>query len=167
MSMVILMENKNVPQWIAESKTGIEKQNDEVGLIVASFIGAFNKRGFSQKDIGIMMAQAFLLPLEEVEARMDAILGCDESADSESARNLCLYTAQKGYLFSTEDTDPCDLVRLLKAMYGGNFAFETLLVYPELLKLWKKRDSRNKPEYAQQKKQADALFDEIEKIYKS
>ncbi len=161
------MENKNVPQWIMDSKTGAEKQNDEVGLIVASFIGAFNKRGFEQKEIGIMMAQAFLLPLDEVERRIDAILSCDENADSDSAKKLCLYTVQKGCLFSTEETDPCDLITLLKAMYGGEFAFESLLVYPELLKLWKKKSVRNLPEYAEEKKQADIIFDEIERIYKS
>lgn len=164
---MIFLENNNVPQWIIDSKTGIDKQDDAAGLIVASFIGAFRKRGFNQKEIGIMMAAAFLLPLEEVERRIDAILTCDEAADKETAKNLCLYTVQKGCLFNTDNSDPCDLIRLLQAMYGGSFAFESLLVYPELLKLWKKKSVRNSPEYVYEKTQADKILDEIERIYKS
>ncbi len=162
------MENKNnVPQWILDSKTGIEEQNDEVGLVVAGFIGALRKRGFGEKEIGMMMAQAFLLPLEEVERRVDAVLTCDESMDSASARNLCVFAVQKGHLFDNDKADPCDVITLLKAMYGGSFAFEALLVYPELLSLWKEKSVRNTLAYAEQKAKADAIFDEIERVYKS
>ena len=72
------MENKNVPQWILDSTTGINEQNDEVGLVVAGYIGAFMKRGFTQADIGIALSKAFLLPVQEVEARLD-----ERSEDSE------------------------------------------------------------------------------------
>ena len=157
----------NVPKWIIESKTGIEEQNNEVGLIVAGFIGSLRKRGFSETEIGMMMAQAFLLPLEEVEKRVDAILSCDEGAEPETARKLCVYAVQNGALFDNNNSDPCGIIELVKAMYGGEFAFEAFLTYPELLCLWKVKDVRNKAEFAKEKAQADALLDELERIYKS
>ncbi len=160
-------DKNNVPQWILDSKTGIEAQNDEVGMIVAGFIGALRKRGFTEKEIGMMMAQAFLLPLSEVEKRVDAILSCDENADAQSARNLCVYTVQAGALFDNNKSDPCGIIELVKAMYGGEFAFEAFLTYPELLRLWKEKDVRSSPEFANEKAQADALLDEIERVYKS
>jgi hypothetical protein len=160
-------EKNNVPQWILESKTGIEEQNDEVGLIVAGFIGAFVKRGFDQKEIGMLMAQAFLLPLEEVEKRVDAILSCDENADAQTARNLCIYTVQSGALFDNDNSDPCDIIELVKTMYGGEFAFEAFLTYPELLRLWKKKAVRNSSQYQKEKQEADGLLDELERVYKS
>ena len=44
------MENKNnVPQWILDSKTGIEEQNDEVGLVVAGFIGALRNEALVRR----------------------------------------------------------------------------------------------------------------------
>ena len=159
--------DKNVPQWIIDSKTDAQTQNDEVGLIVASFIGAFRKRGFEEKEIGIMMAQAFLLPLEEAEKRVDAVLNCDEKVDLQASKNLCLFLVQKGALFSTEQSDPCDLITLLKAMYGGAFAFESLLVYPELLSNWKKKEVRNSKEFASEKAVVDNILDELERVYKS
>lgn len=162
-----MSEKNNVPQWILDSNTGIEAQNDEVGMIVAGFIGAFRKRGFTEKEIGMMMAQAFLLPLSEVEKRVDALLSCDETADARTARNLCLYAVKSGALFDNNHSDPCGAIELVKAMYGGEFAFEAFLTYPELLSLWKEKSVRNSPEFAKEKAQADALLDEIERVYKS
>lgn len=160
------MNNKNnVPEWILESTTGIEAQNDEVGMIVAGFIGAFRKRGFDQKEIGIMLTQAFLLPLEEVEKRVDAVLTCN--SDKEGCKRLCLYTVQQGYLFDNNHADPCGAIELLKALYGGDFAFEAILTYPEILRLFKDKSVRNSVDYSQEKAQADALLDEIERVYKS
>lgn len=161
------MENKNVPQWILDSTTGIEEQNDEVGLVVAGYIGAFMKRGFTQGDIGIALSKAFLLSVEEVEARLDAILNCSSQVDSATARRMCLFTIQQGYLFDNDNSDPCGIVELLKVLYGGEFTFEALLQYPQLLMLYKKKDVRNSPQYAAQKKEADAILDELERVYKS
>ena len=57
----------NVPQWMIDSKTAATEQNDEVGLIVAKYIGFFRKTGFAEKQIGIMLTSAFLLDLSEVQ----------------------------------------------------------------------------------------------------
>ena len=162
-----MSEKNNVPQWILDSKTGIDAQNDEVGMIVAGFIGALRKRGFAEKEIGMMMAQAFLLPLSEVEKRVDAILSCDKNADAQTARKLCIYTVQAGALFDNNHSDPCGAIEVVKAMYGGEFAFEAFLTYPELLCLWKEKKARNLPEFADEKARADALLDELERVYKS
>ena len=160
------MENKNVPQWILDSTTGINEQNDEVGLVVAGYIGAFMKRGFTQSDIGIALSKAFLLPVQEVESRLDAILNCSLEIDS-AARRMCLYAIQQGYLFDNDNSDPCGVIELLKVLYGGEFTFEALLQYPQLLMLYKKKDVRNSPEYATQKKDADIILDELERVYKA
>lgn len=159
------MKENNVPQWILNSSTGIEKQNDEVGLIVAKFIGSFRKRGFEEKEIGIMMAQAFLLPLEEVERRVDAILSCGDNI--EECKRLCLYTAQEGYLFDNNKSDPCGVVELLKAMYGKEFAFEAILSYPSVLSLYKEKSVRDSQEYLKEKAELNNLLDEFERVYKS
>ena len=161
------MKENNVPQWILNSKTGIEEQNNEVGMIVADFIGAFRKRGFNESEIGMLLTKAFLLPVEEVEKRVDALLSCDENAEPESARKLCIYAVQQGMLFDNNSSDPCDIITLMKAMYGGEFAFEAFLTYPELLRLWKKKSERNSSCFAEEKAQADAILDEIERVYRS
>ena len=43
------MSYDNIPQWIKDSKTDISEQNDEVGLIVAGYIGAFVKEVLRNK----------------------------------------------------------------------------------------------------------------------
>ncbi len=162
--MVILMSDiNNVPQWILESTTGLGKQNDEVGLIVASFIGAFRKRGFDQKEIGIMMAQAFLLPLEEVERRVDSVLSC---ADGDGdVKKLCLYVVQKGCLFGNDNADPCEIIALLKEWYGEEAAFETLLTFPEILRLWKNKDVRDSEKYSKEKEMAEKILKECAEVF--
>lgn len=155
--------NKNVPDWILESKTGIEKQNDEVGLIVAKYIGAFRKRGFTENDIGILLAQAFLLPVEEVEKRVDSVLSCgDENND---ARRLCLFVAQKGHLFDNDNSDPCGIVEILMNKYGKAATFETLLTFPQILGLWKNEIVRDLPEYKAQREASGKILNECASVF--
>ena len=53
----------------------LEKENiHDVDKIVGSYVASFMKRGFSQKDIGCLMVQAFTLPLEEIEKRIEYII---------------------------------------------------------------------------------------------
>ena len=162
--VIFMNEKNNVPQWILDSKTGIEQQDDRAGLVVASFIGAFRKRGFEQKEIGIMMTQAFLLPLEEVEKRIDAVLSCGEE-NSEQAKKLCLYSVQKGCLFDNNQSDPCEIIEFLKKHYGKEGAFETLLTYPEILRLWKNNTVRDLPEFAKDKAEAEKILNECSQVF--
>ena len=154
---------KNVPQWILDSTTDITQQNNEVGAVVGAYIGAFRKRGFSEKQIGLLMTNAFLLPLDEVERRIDAVLSCDSGDDN--VKELCVYTASKGYLFSNEDTDPCEIIELLKTRYGIVAAFESVLNVPELLCYWKSAEVRDTEKYAEEKAKAEALLKEISEIF--
>ncbi len=109
------MDNKNVPEWILSSTTGIEKQNDEVGLIVAGFIGAFRKRGFGEKEIGLMLAPAFLLPLEEAEKRLDAVLQIHPE-NREKAKELCIFAVTECGLFDNSVKDVKEIIRALNDM---------------------------------------------------
>ena len=94
-------EFNNIPQWMIDSKTDITEQNDEVGLIVAGYIGAFRKRGFSEKQIGSMLSSAFLLSLEEVEKRIDAVLTCDseDSEDKEDALGILFFSSAHCFFY--------------------------------------------------------------------
>ncbi len=159
------VNNKNVPQWMLDSTTAPTEQNKEVDMIVAGFIGAFRKRGFDQQQIGILMTGAFLLPLEEVESRIDAVLSCAEEGNEDSARKLCAYLAQQGALFSTEDTDPCEIINILRDCYGKEAAFETLLTFPKLLSVWKKEDVRDDEKYAEEKLRADIILHEVSSTF--
>lgn len=157
-------EFNNIPQWMIDSKTDITEQNDEVGLIVAGYIGAFRKRGFTEKQIGSMLSSAFLLPLEEVEKRIDAVLTCG-SEDSEDIKNLCVFAVQKGGLFSTDDTDPCEIIEIIKNKYGKTAAFETLLTFPQILSLWKKSEVRDLPENKECKEKAEKILYECASVF--
>lgn len=127
-------ENKNnVPQWLADSKTATTEQNDEVGLVVAEYIGGFRKRGFSENQIAQLLAKAFLLPADEVFKRVDAVLSCGMESDEENTRNLCVYLANKSKLFSVTEKDPCETISYLKAEYGNAEAFTMLLDFPNIL----------------------------------
>lgn len=156
--------SKNVPQWILNSTTGIEKQNDEVGLIVARYIGAFRKRGFTEKEIGILLASAFLLSAEEVEKRVDSVLSCGDDGD-EAVRRLCVFTAEKGHLFDVDNTDPCEIISLLQEWYGKTAAFDTLLTFPQLLSLWKREDVRENPQYEKQKIESEKILKECASVF--
>ncbi len=157
-------EFNNVPQWMIDSKTDITEQNDEVGLIVAGYIGAFRKRGFTQNQMGIMLSKAFLLPLEEVEKRIDAVLSCD-SGESENIKNLCVFAVQNGGLFSGDDTDPCEIIEIIKNKYGKTAAFETLLTFPQILSLWKKGEVRDLPENREFKEKAEKILYECGSVF--
>ncbi len=155
----------NVPQWIIESKTDITEQNDEVGLIVAGYIGAFRKRGFMQNQMGIMLTSAFLLPLEEVEKRIDAVLSCAFNTDDESIRNLCAFAVEKGGLFSTDNTDPCEIIEILKKKYGKEATVDTILTFPEILCLWKKSEVRDLPENKREKEKIEKILYECSCVF--
>ena len=157
--------NSNVPQWMLDSTTSNTEQNKEVDMIVAGFIGAFRKRGFDQQQIGILMTSAFLLPLGEVEARLDAVLSCAEEGNEDSARRLCAYLVQQGALFSTEDTDPCEIIGILRDTYGKVAAFETLLTFPKLLNVWMRSDVRDNEKYSEEKLRADIILHEVSSTF--
>ena len=156
------MENKNVPQWILDSKTDITEQNDEVGLIVAGYIGAFNKRGFSQKQIGVMLSRAFLLDVKEVEKRIDALLDCGEG---EAIKNLCAFAVEKGGLFENTGNNPCEIIEILKNKYGKNAVVETILTFPQILSLWKSADLRDVPENNEAKIKVEAILKECASVF--
>lgn len=156
-------EFNNVPQWMIDSKTDITEQNNEVGLIVAGYIGAFTKRGFSQKQMGSMMTSAFLLPLDEVEKRVDAVLSCADEA--ETAKKLCVFAVEKGELFSNENTAPCEIIEYLKKKYGNKAAFETILTFPQILYLWKKSEVRDLPGNKDSKLEAEKILNECSSVF--
>lgn len=157
------MSYGNIPQWIADSKTGITEQNDEVGLIVAGYIGAFVKRGFTQQEMGSLMASAFLLPLDIVQERVDAILSLTD--DKETGKKLCIFCVQKGQLFSVEDTAPCEIIGLLKEKYGKEAVVETLLSFPEILYLWKKSEIRDLRENEKNRQKAEYILAECASVF--
>ncbi len=157
-------KSKNVPQWVLESTTGIEKNDDGAARVVASFIGALRKRGFGEKEIGIVLAKAFLLPLEEVENRIDKVLSLRIEGD-EGAKKLCLFLIDKGVLFDTDNTDPEEIIEILEENYGKEAAFETLLTYPKLLSCWKNEKVREDEKYADAKKQAEMILHECSSVF--
>ena len=158
----VIILNNNVPEWILNSKTDITEQNDEVGLIVAGYIGAFNKRGFSQKQIGCMLSRAFLLDVKEVEKRLDAILACGEG---EEIKNLCAFAVEKGGLFSADGNDPCEIINILKIKYGKNAVLETILTFPQILSCWKNKAVRDLPENAEAKKKSEYIMNECASVF--
>ncbi len=161
------MSNENfVPQWILDSTTAPDEVNKDVDKIVGGYVASFMKRGFSQKQIGSLMVQAFSLSLEEVEKRLDCVLSCAEADEEENARNLCVYAASKGHLFSGEDSDPRGIIEYLKSKYGKTAAFETVLIFPEILSVWKKADARDKEEYKKDKEQAEYILNEVASVFK-
>ncbi len=159
------MSNKNfVPQWILDSKTAPDEVNKDVDRIVGSYVTTFTKRGFSQKQIGCLMVQAFTLPLEEVEKRIDAVLSCVAENEWEQAKNLCVFVASKGYLFC-DNSSPCEIIEIIKSKYGNTAAFETMLTFPEILSLWKKSDIREKEEFIKDKEKAEFILKEVASVF--
>ncbi len=157
------MSCDNIPQWIKDSKTDISEQNDEVGLIVAGYIGAFVKRGFTQQEMGSLMASAFLLPLEMVEKRVDAVLSLTD--DKEKGKKLCIFCVQKGELFSVENTNPCEIIDILRGKYGNEAVIETLLSFPEILYVWKNSAIRELPENEKNRKCAEFILGECASVF--
>ena len=156
------MDN-NVPQWMLDSKTAPDEQNKEVDLIVADYIGVFRKKGFNQQQMGILMTSAFLLPSDEVERRLDAVLSCAENEDE--GRNLCAYLVQKGYLFAQDNADPCEIISILRGNYGKEAAFETLLTFGQLLSLWKNESVRDNENYKKEKSQVEKILYEVSSVF--
>ena len=159
-----MTEKNNVPQWLSDSKTSITEQNDEVGLIVAGYIGFFRKMGFSQNDMGLMLSSAFLLDLPEVEKRINAVFSCGE-AENDKVKELCVFLASRGALFNNEDSDPCEIIEIIKEKYGNVAAFETLLTFPEILSVWKKANIRDNDEYKSDKLKAEAILKEVASVF--
>ncbi len=160
------MSNGNfVPQWILDSRTAPDEVNKDVDKIVGGYVGAFMKRGFSQKDIGCLMVQAFTLPLEEIEKRIDSVLSCGEQGEEESARKLCVFAASKGFLFSGDESAPCEIIELIKNKYGKKAAFETILTFPEILSVWKKEVVRESEKYSKEKQQAECILNEVASVF--
>ena len=156
------MNNKNfVPQWILDSETAPYEVNKDVDKIVGDYVTSFMKRGFSQKDIGCLMVQAFTLPLEKIEKRIDCVLSCGEKGEEESARKLCIFAASKGFLFSGDESDPCEIIELIKNKYGKKAAFETILAFPEILSVWKKESARETEKYSKEKQKSEYILNEV------
>ena len=160
------MNNENfVPQWILDSTTAPDEVNKDVDKIVGGYVASFMKRGFTQGEIGELLVPAFTLPLEEVEKRIDCVLSCGESPKNEQMRILCARLASRGFLFSNDNNDPCEIVELIKYKYGNGVVFETLLVFPEILSVWKRADVRENEEFKNDKKQAEFILKEIASIF--
>ena len=160
------MNNENfVPQWILDSTTAPDEVNKDVDKIVGGYVAAFMKRGFTQGEIGELLVPAFALPLEEVEKRIDCVLACSESPKDEQLRILCARMASRGFLFSNDNNDPCEIIEFINKKYGKSVAQETLLVFPEILTVWKKADVRENEEYKNDKKQAEFILNEIASVF--
>ena len=160
-----MSEDKFVPQWILNSTTAPDEVNKDADKIVGGYVASFMKRGFSQKDIGCLLVQAFTLPLEEIEKRIDCVFSCGEKGEEESARKLCVFAASKGFLFSSNESDPCDIIELLKAKYGKKAAFETILTFPEILSVWKNENVRETEKYRAEKQKAEYILNEVASVF--
>ncbi len=156
---------KFVPQWILDSTTAPHEVNKDVDKIVGGYVTTFMKKGFSQKDIGCLMVQAFTLPLEEIEKRVDCVLSCSEKGEEESARKLCVFAASKGFLFSGDESDPCEIIDILKSKYGKKAAFETILTFPEILSVWKNENVRETEKYSKEKQRAEYILKEVVSVF--
>lgn len=160
------MSHENfVPQWILDSTTAPHEVNKEADKIVGGYVAAFMKRGFSQKDIGCLLVQAFTLPLEEIEKRIDCVLSCGEEGEEESARKLCAFAASKGFLFSGDESDPCEIIEIIKNKYGKKAAFETILTFPEILSVWKNENVRDTEKYKEEKQKAEYILNEVASVF--
>lgn len=161
------MSNGNfVPQWILDSTTAPDEVNQDADKIVGSYVASFMKRGFSQKDIGCLLVQAFSLSLDEVEKRVDSVLSCGEKGEEESVKKLCAFAVSKGYLFSGDESNPCEIIDIIKSKYGKRAAFETILTYPEILSVWKNEVVRESEKYKEEKKKAEYILNEVASVFK-
>ena len=160
------MNNGNfVPQWILDSNTAPDEVNKDVDKIVGGYVGSFMKRGFSQKDIGCLMVQAFTLPLEDIVKRVDCVLSCGEEGGEKNARKLCVFAASKGFLFSGDESAPCEIIEIIKNKYGKNAAFETILTFPEILSVWKNESVRDTEKYKEEKKKSEYILNEVASVF--
>lgn len=160
-----MSQEKFVPQWILDSTTAPDEVNKDADKIVGGYVASFMKRGFSQKDIGCLLVQAFTLPSEEIEKRIDSVLSCGEDGEEESTRKLCVFAASKGFLFSGDKSDPCEIIEIIKNKYGKKAAFETILTFPEILSVWKNENVRDTEKYSKEKQQAEYILNEIASVF--
>ncbi|MGN1316992.1 MAG: hypothetical protein ACI4VW_08050 [Acutalibacteraceae bacterium] len=158
-------ENNFVPQWILDSTTAPDEVNKDVDKIVGGYVAGFMKRGFSQNQIGSLMVRAFGVPLEEALKRIDCVLSCGEKGEEESAKKLCVFAASKGFLFSDDNSDPCEIVEILKEKYGKKAAFETILEFPDILSLWKNEKVRDGEKYRKEKLRAEEILREVDCVF--
>lgn len=160
------MSSENfVPQWILDSTTAPDEVNKNADKIVGGYVASFMKRGFSQKEIGCLLVQAFTLPLEEIEKKIDSVLSCGEEGEEESARKLCAFAASKGYLFSGDESNPCEIIELIKTKYGKKAAFETILTFPEILSVWKNENVRHDEKYKEEKQKVEYILHEVANVF--
>ncbi len=160
-----MSNEKFVPKWILDSTTAPHEVNKDVDKIVGGYVASFMKRGFSQKEIGMLMVQAFSLPLEEVEKRVDGVLSCGEKGEEESVRKLCAFAVSKGHLFAGDESNPCEIIDIIKNKYGKKAAFETILTFPEILSVWKNEDARECEKYKEEKQKAEYILNEIASVF--
>ena len=158
-------EENFVPAWISDSTTAPHEVNKDADKIVGGYVAFFIKKGFSQKDIGCLLVQAFTLPLEEIEKRIDCILSCGEEGEEESARKLCVFAASRGFLFSGNESAPCEIIGFIKSKYGKKAAFETVLTFPEILSVWKNEAVRDEEKYKEEKKKAEYILKEVASVF--
>ncbi len=160
------MNNENfVPQWILDSTTAPDEVNKDADKIVGGYVASFMKRGFSQKVIGYLLVQAFTLPLEEAEKRIDSVISCGEKGEEDSARRLCAFAVSKGHLFSGDESNPCEIIELVKNKYGKKAAFETILTFPEILSVWKNESVRETEKYREEKQKAEYILNEVASVF--
>lgn len=160
------MNNENfVPQWILDSTTAPDEVNKDADKIVGGYVASFMKRGFSQKEIGCLLVQAFTLPLEEAEKRIDSVLSCGEKGEEDSTRRLCAFAVSKGHLFSGDESNPCEIIELVKNKYGKKATFETILTFPEILSVWKNESVRETEKYREEKQKAEYILNEVASVF--
>lgn len=158
-------ESNFVPQWILDSTTAPHEVNRDVDKIVGGYVAGFMKRGFSQNQIGSLMVWAFALPLEEVLERVDCVLSCGEAGEEESAKKLCVFAASNGFLFSDDNSDPCEIIEFLKTKYGKKAAFETILEFPDILSVWKNEKVRDGEKYRKEKLRTEEILREVAAVF--
>ncbi len=158
-------ESNFVPRWILESTTAPDEVNREVDGIVGGYVAEFMKRGFSQKQIGSLMVRAFALPLEEAMKRIDCVLSCGEAGEEESAKKLCVFAVANGFLFSDDNSDPCEIIEFLKTKYGKKAAFETILEFPDILSVWKNEKVRDGEKYRKEKLRTEEILREVAAVF--
>lgn len=153
------------PQWLIDSETEPTEVNEEVGSIVGGYVNALRKRGFSQPQMGVILMRAFAQDVEEVEKRLDCLLSCVEEGEEEKGRGLCAVVCFNGTLFLKNDSDPCEIIEILKDNYGKQAAYETINTFPEILSCWKRADVRDEERYKKDKERAEYILDEVASVF--
>ena len=66
-----------------------------------------------------------------------------------------------GFLFSDDNSDPCEIIEFLKTKYGKKAAFETILEFPDILSVWKNEKVRDGEKYRKEKLRAEEILREV------